>query len=102
MFFVCDTPLIKKETILDFYCKFLESEKGRGFIKVNDTFGVPAIFSEKYKTELLSLSGDSGAKSISKTYPEDVFLYEAKDPLEFFDCDIKEDFTYVEENYFKK
>ena len=99
MFFVCDQPLLSKETIADFRKRFIESQKGMGFIKYDETYGIPAIFSAEYKSEILKLSGDTGAKSLSKKYPEDVFLYEAENPAELKDCDTKEDFAEIEKIY---
>ena len=99
MFFVCDQPLLRKETILDFYGRFIESKKGMGFFKYVETFGIPAVFSKKYKDEILKLTGDKGAKSISKDHPEDVFLYEAENPAELKDCDTKEGFIVIEKIY---
>lgn len=96
MFFVCDQPFLGRETILDFYKKFIESGKGMGFMKYGESYGIPAIFSTRYKCKILQLSGDTGAKSLSTKYPEDVFLYETENPSELKDCDTKGDFALIE------
>lgn len=102
MFFTCDQPFIKRETILDFYKEFTLSQKGIGFIKRGNSFGIPAIFSKKFRKEILNLSGDTGAKSIWKNHSEDTFFYNAENFSEFIDCDTKEDFIYIEKLFSEK
>ena len=102
MFFVCDQPFLSRKTILDFYGSFIESKKGMGFLKYDKTYGIPAVFSAKYKDGILELSGDSGAKSLSTKYPEDVFLYETENPFELKDCDTKGDFELIKKIFESK
>lgn len=86
MFFAGDMPYIKSDTIKKFADGFLKSEKGIGCTEIEGIHMIPAVFDMKYKNELMSISGDSGAKSVIKKHKEDVFLF-AVSKDEFKDID---------------
>lgn len=77
-FFVADQPQLEKETIEGFLEEFLKSKKGIGCAAFEGTAGNPVIFQERYRDELLGLSGDTGGKKVVKRHPQDVFLYEVR------------------------
>lgn len=90
MFFAGDMPYIKKETIEKFISGFLKSKKGIGCTVIKGIIMIPAVFDMRYKKELISLSGDCGAKSIIKQHMDDVFEFYA-DENEFKDIDCFDD-----------
>lgn len=89
-FFVADQPDLEKETVENFLDAFLESQKGIGCVSFQGVPGNPVIFHEKYKEELLTLTGDTGGKRVLKRHLEDVFFYEVKKE-EVKDWDYNED-----------
>lgn len=91
MFCVADQPYLKYETLKNFILKFYEIIE----ISVNldiaaigfeDRLGNPVIFSKKYREELLSLTGDSGGKSVLKKNIEHMLVYPV-DERELIDID---------------
>jgi len=51
----------------------------------------PAIFSKKYKNELLNLKGDVGGKSIIKKYLDDLERFPINDEVEMMDIDTRKE-----------
>ena len=49
--------------------------------------GNPCIFSRKYYSDLMKLTGDRGGKRVLKAHLEDVVLYEIKNEKELTDVD---------------
>jgi molybdenum cofactor cytidylyltransferase len=74
---LADMPYINSQTTAA-----IASKLGEGASIVVPTYqgkrGHPVGFSAKFRTELESLQGDEGARSILKRYPEEIF---------FLDCD---------------
>ena len=60
MFMVCDQPFISLFSIETLIDRFIKSDKGMACLECKGSLGNPAIFSKKYKNELLSLKGDIG------------------------------------------
>lgn len=69
---VSDQAFISKEIFERLYQQQQLSAKGIVASQYGETAGTPVLFSKKYFSDLLSLKGDSGAKSILKTYLEDI------------------------------
>lgn len=88
-FAVCDQPHLRRETIRQFACAYLESARGIGCLKHGAETGNPVIFSENYLEELLALQGDTGGKAVLKRHLEDVFFYEVADGRELWDLDVR-------------
>ena len=87
MFCVCDQPWLKSDTI----CRLIEEYQ-------NGTAGIvslawqgrmcnPKIFSSKYKSELMSLSGDTGGRQIIADHKDELLLVEASNEAETIDID---------------
>lgn len=89
MFIVCDQPYIKKETINIFINEFIKSKKNLGCVSNNNILLNPTIFKNKYKQELMNLSGDKGGKKIILNNLDDVFEFEILDEKEVIDIDFK-------------
>ena len=69
---VSDQAFISQEIFEQLYQQQQMSAKGIVASKYLETVGTPVLFSKKYFADLLALKGDSGAKSILKTYPKDI------------------------------
>lgn len=94
MFFTGDIPFLKEETIF----KIISEFDGRITIPVvNGKRCSPVIFPNKYKEELLSLSGDVGGREIIKKEKKLNFI-EFFDKKQFMDIDRKEDLKAVIKN----
>lgn len=89
-FFVCDNPFLKSEDIFMMLKYFYYSQKNIGSMYANNSPSNPAIFSMKYKDDILNLKGDNGALSIIKNNMKDAFFY-AIDKNKLKDIDMRED-----------
>ena len=69
---VSDQAFISHEIFEQLYQQQQLSDKGIVASQYGETSGTPVLFREKYFADLLSLQGDSGAKSILKAYPDDI------------------------------
>lgn len=74
-FFVCDNPFLEYSDIFMMLKYFYYSQKNIGAMFTNDRASNPAIFSIKYKEDILNLKGDNGALSIIKNNIRDAFFY---------------------------
>ena len=74
-FFVCDNPFLKSDDIFMMLKYFYYSQKNIGSMYANNSPSNPAIFSMKYKDDILNLKGDNGALSIIKNNMRDAFFY---------------------------
>lgn len=91
MFMVCDQPfisLVSIETLID---RFIKSDKGMVCVEYKGNLGNPTIFSKKYKSELLSLEGDVGGKSIMKKHIDDLERVSIINKVEIMDIDTREE-----------
>ena len=89
-FFVCDNPFLKSEDIFMMLKYFYYSQKNIGSMYANNSPSNPAIFSMKYKDDILNLKGDNGALSVIKNNMKDAFFY-AIDKNKLKDIDMRED-----------
>lgn len=88
MFFTGDMPFLKEETIF----KIISEFDGRITIPVvSGKRYSPVIFPNKYKKELMLLSGDIGGREIIKK-EKDLNFVEFFDKRQFLDIDTEEDF----------
>jgi Uncharacterized MobA-related protein len=91
MFMVCDQPFISLESIKALIDSFIKSNKGMACAHNDGNLGNPAIFSSKYKEELLNLKGDVGGKVVMKKHLEDLEKVEISNETELMDIDTKEE-----------
>lgn len=89
-FFVCDNPFLKSDDIFMMLKYFYYSQKNIGSMYANNSPSNPAIFSMKYKDDILNLKGDNGALSIIKNNMKDAFFY-AINENKLKDIDTNED-----------
>jgi len=76
---VSDQPFINSTVFLDLIKKQEETGKNMVTSSYAQTIGTPALFNKKYFDQLLSLTGNHGAKHILEQHPEDIasILFEA-------------------------
>lgn len=69
---LCDQPFVDSALLNNLVEK--QSETGKGIIacQYGDTFGVPALFSKKYFSELNNLKGSEGAKKVIYAHQDDM------------------------------
>ncbi len=87
---VCDQPFISSSLLNDLI--ETANQKGKGIIAsaYSDTLGTPVLFNRKYFGQLLTLSGQSGAKRIIQQFDDDVASVEF--PAGATDIDTPEDY----------
>ncbi|HYJ90141.1 MAG TPA: nucleotidyltransferase family protein [Pyrinomonadaceae bacterium] len=68
---LCDQPLVTAETLSRLITEYRESDKPIVASEYNDTVGVPALFGRSMFSELLTLTGDKGAKSLIAKHQSD-------------------------------
>ncbi|MBT9776474.1 NTP transferase domain-containing protein [Clostridium sp. MCC353] len=88
-FAVCDQPYLTGETLLAFLREWRKSGKGMGCLTHQGEFGNPAVFSMKYRDELMDLTGDVGGRRVIRKHLSDLYLYEVEDGKELVDIDIR-------------
>ena len=88
-FAVCDQPYLKADTIEDLIEGWKNSKRGIGCLCNMGEFGNPAIFSEMYREELMTLEGDVGGKRVLRRHIDDLYLHEVDDGLELVDIDVR-------------
>ena len=91
MFMVCDQPFISLLSIETLINSFIKSDKGMACLEHKGNLGNPAIFSKKYKNELLNLKGDVGGKSIIKKHLDDLERVQINDEVEMMDIDTRKE-----------
>lgn len=92
MFFVCDQPYLKRETIRGMREMFFRHPEGMVCAGTKEQSGNPNIFSRAYYKELIALQGDRGGKRIILAHPEQVRYYPTAEE-ERKDFDYREDFA---------
>lgn len=90
MFFVCDQPYLKKESVIGMREMFMSQPEGIVCAASKKRTGNPNIFSAAFYDELMSLEGDKGGKRLIKAHPEQVRYYRVEEK-ELKDMDYRED-----------
>lgn len=87
-FFVADQPYLTEKTAENFLTFMEESQAPLGSIRCRNIPGNPTWFSQRYRHELLTLSADTGGRSILKKHAEKIIYFDISDPKELTDIDI--------------
>ncbi len=87
-FFVCDQPHLRRNTIQQFLEGYQLSGKGIGCVGDGEHLGNPVVFQMRYAEELLTLTGETGGKSVVKKHLDDVYIYSAE-KMELEDIDYR-------------
>lgn len=72
LFAVADQPWLRVESVVKLVEEFLGSSKSMACLADGNRRGNPVIFSEKYREDLMALTGDKGGARILNRYPEEV------------------------------
>lgn len=92
-FFTGDQPLLNIDTIKYLMKCFNEAKDSIIIPAFNEKRGTPVIFPQKFKSELLSLEGDTGGKQIISKHMDFVKFIQIKSELLLFDIDTEEDYA---------
>ena len=87
---VCDQPYVTASLLKNLVAQHTETGKRIVASQYKDTLGTPVLFHKTFFTELLKLSGDTGAKKIIMDNKEQV--QPVRFPLGDIDIDNKEDY----------
>lgn len=87
-----DQPLVRSEVVDRLIAEYEDQGKGIVLPAFGGLPGHPVIFDQKYRDELLSLSGDKGAKSIVAGHSQDVHQVEVDTASVVYDIDKWEDY----------
>lgn len=85
-----DQPFVNNKVINSLIENKLNTNTGIIACSYNGTFGVPVLFTKKYFPELLSLTGNEGAKKLVMAHQDD--LYAIDFPKGAIDIDTMEDY----------
>lgn len=91
-FFTGDQPLLDIDTIELLVENFKQNQNLIIVPSYKGKSGLPVLFPQKYKNDLLELTGDIGGKAIIKKNFEMVNYVEVRDETILWDIDTKEDF----------
>lgn len=90
MFFNCDQPLLSAAVITEILAAFYRTDK----IIIPTVGGVrysPCLFPQRFKAELLALSGDHGGKAVYKRHIAAVEFMAFAEATDFMDLDVPDD-----------
>lgn len=69
---VCDQPFIEASVFTELISKQKESQNGIVASQYSEILGTPVLFTKKYFEDLLSLSGQEGAKKLLQKFKNDI------------------------------
>lgn len=88
MFAVADQPYLKSQSVIKLIDKVLENKENIRLVfslRCGDAVGNPCVFHSSLISQLLSLEGDKGGRSVAKKY--DCVYVDIADELELMDID---------------
>lgn len=88
MFVVADQPYLKSQSVIKLIDKVLENKGNIRLVfslRCGDAVGNPCVFHSSLISQLLSLEGDKGGRSVAKKY--DCVYVDIADELELMDID---------------
>ena len=92
MFAVADQPYLKNQSVIKLIDKVLENKENKRLVfslRCGDTVGNPCVFHSSLISQLLSLEGDKGGRSVAKKY--DCVYVDIAYELELMDIDTLSD-----------
>lgn len=96
LFVMGDQPFISKPTVLRIIDEALSHPGCIIVPRFGDRTGSPVLFPKEFREELLSLSGDTGGRSIYRKHPESIRFVEVARETELLDADTPEDIEILE------
>lgn len=88
MFAVADQPYLKNQSVIKLIDNVLENKENKRLVfslRCGDAVGNPCVFHSSLISQLLSLEGDKGGRSVAKKY--DCVYVDIADELELMDID---------------
>lgn len=88
MFAVADQPYLKNQSVIKLIENVLENKENKRLVfslRCGDAVGNPCVFHSSLISQLLSLEGDKGGRSVAKKY--DCVYVDIADELELMDID---------------
>jgi len=96
LFLTADQPMLKVNDIMPLIDAVKSNPDKIIYPVIDSKPSSPTLFPAKYRLELLSLTGDSGGRSIRDKYKMDAFEIEPESPGNFIDIDTIEDYETVD------
>lgn len=97
---LADQPAVNTAYINQILQTFTSSDQNIVATQYNNNIGVPVLFDSIHFPELQALTGTSGAKSILKAHPEEIYSITPQQPL--IDIDTPEDYEKAREKFGQK
>lgn len=96
LFIMGDQPFISKPTVMRIIDEALSHPGCIIVPRSKDRTGSPVLFPVDFREELLSLSGDTGGRSIYRKHPDSIRFVEVAREIELLDADTPEDIEILE------
>ena len=93
LFLMADQPLLMPDALRPLLEKAGAHPDRILFMSVKEIPCTPIVFPERFRAELLGLSGDAGGRAVREAHPEACLSCEAEEPAAFWDVDTTEDFN---------
>lgn len=100
VFFLADQPFVRPSTVVEMMNIFVKKPEYIVLPRFENKTGLPVFFPASLRAELLELSGDNGARSVIRKYPEKIISFDLNDEMDVFDIDDENDLI-VASNYLK-
>jgi len=92
LFLVADQPLLTPADLIPLIKSATENPDKIIYPIINSKPSSPTVFPSKLRTELLTLSDDTGGRVLREVYPELCYTIKPEYPMNFIDIDTIEDF----------
>ncbi len=96
MYFMCDQPLLNKETVFKIKEEFIIKNKIIVPIYKEKTYS-PCIYPKRFFEKMYKLKGDKGGKVVAKNYQSEVEFLNFETDSVFLDIDYMEDLKKIKE-----
>lgn len=92
MFIMGDQPFINKDVVERLIGIWKQNTSSIIVPRYNGKNGMPTIFSEDFKKDLLNITGDKGGRDVIKANPDKVIYVDIDENMAGFDIDTPEDY----------
>jgi 4-nitrophenyl phosphatase len=99
LFLQTDQPLITPELLQAMAERFRQTDASIVQTNYGGQRGTPVLFARRFFSELFSVTGDEGGRSLIRRYPEEVDRVEVADPHILMDIDTPEDYEQLRRAY---
>jgi len=102
LFIQGDQPLITPDLLQSIIDRFEQTEASIVQTAHAGRRGTPVLFARRFFSELSTVTGDEGGRSLIRRYPEDVATVDVSDPQILRDVDTPEDYEQLRRDHEKK